>query len=164
MAAVFCADLRRSAMRMRMRVILTRDSVRSPLAAGMMGGRATCQVGWIKPRFGTVHTTVSLARGWGGGTGSSHEYEATYFHALVRLAVIAFQTPPERGERGQPRQQEAAGRANTLLPSTRPLVSGEIKSSVVLYHHRRCHLLGLILCTNSNLTHDVLLFVTPTKK
>ncbi len=45
MAAVFCADLRRSAMRMRMRVIFTRDSVRSPLAVGMMGGRATCQIG-----------------------------------------------------------------------------------------------------------------------
>lgn len=43
MAAVFCADLRRSAMRRRMRVILTRDSVLSPFAAGMMGGRATCQ-------------------------------------------------------------------------------------------------------------------------
>lgn len=33
-------------MRIRMRVILTRDSVRSPFAEGMMGGRTTCQ-GWF---------------------------------------------------------------------------------------------------------------------
>lgn len=50
MAAVFWALLSLSAMRMRMRVILTRDSVRSAGAAGSMGGKFTCEPAWAIDR------------------------------------------------------------------------------------------------------------------
>lgn len=61
-------------MRMRMRVILTRDSVLSPSAAGMMGGRATCRRYEISGYQNThSHTNTSISKAPRADT-QTHEY------------------------------------------------------------------------------------------